>query len=352
VNDSTVPPIKISVVVLNYNGMAWLPRCYESLEKQTIFKELEIILTDNNSTDESVKFVEEWHARTRARGCVVQNGANLLHCAASNNGAAVGSGEFFLFLNNDSWLEPDCLEILYNETVKAGADCGAPLVLDYDVDNYQAGNVTGLDFCGMVTESAKATGIMETFNSPGNSILVRAELFRKIGGYGPELLIYTDETDLCFRVWIGGGRIVTVPASRSHHRGAPSTNPAGYTKMVEARTSETKRYLANRNGILLVAKNSQHLLLLLLIPHLLVLLAEAVAALILVRRWSYVQRSYLAAVVDTWRMRRYIMACRRRIRGFRKRSDFWMLRFLRLKPNRMWELEKVLKMGVPKVDAK
>jgi hypothetical protein len=143
-----------------------------------------------------------------------------------------------------------------------------------------------------------------------------------------------------------------VPMARTHHRGAAGVNPAGYTKMVESRTSETKRYLANRNGILFVAKNSQHLLLLLLIPHLLMLFTEAIMALILVRRWSYIKKSYWDAVVDTWRMRGHIMDWRRRIRGFRKRSDFWMLRFLRLKPNRMWELERILKFGLPKVDAK
>ena len=44
------------MVVLNYNGIQWLQRCYESLEQQTIFSDLEIILTDNSSSDDSVKF--------------------------------------------------------------------------------------------------------------------------------------------------------------------------------------------------------------------------------------------------------------------------------------------------------
>src|SRR5260221_6598952 len=122
-------PVKISGVVINYNGKDWLPRCCESLERQTIFSQIEVILTDNNSADDSVKFTEDWLARTGAKGRVVQNGANLFYCGANNNGAAAASGEFLLFVNNDTWLEPDCLEKLYDETVRAGADGTAPLVL-------------------------------------------------------------------------------------------------------------------------------------------------------------------------------------------------------------------------------
>lgn len=124
--NSAAPSLKVSVVVLNYNGMVWLPRCFESLEKQTIFKEIEVILTDNKSADDSVKFTNDWLAKSGAKGRVVQNGANLYYCGANNNGAAVASGEFLLFLNNDTWLEPDCLEKLYDETLKAGAHCAAP----------------------------------------------------------------------------------------------------------------------------------------------------------------------------------------------------------------------------------
>src|SRR6266566_5424673 len=120
-NPDTIQP-KISVVVLNYNGRQWLARCFDSLERQTIFHQIEVVLTDNNSTDGSDKFAEEWLARTGAKGRVVQNGTNLFYCGANNNGVARAVGEFLLFLNNDTWLEPDCLEKLYNETVKVGAD--------------------------------------------------------------------------------------------------------------------------------------------------------------------------------------------------------------------------------------
>jgi GT2 family glycosyltransferase len=343
-------PPWISIVVLNYNGMAWLPRCFESLEKQTVFPRLEIILTDNKSSDGSDQWAAAWLAKN-GKGCVIQNGANLFYCGANNNGAAAATGKYLLFLNNDTWLEPDCLERLYAEVEAAGADAATPLVLNYDDDSFQNCGTPGLDLFGLTTHMGPVKETTEIFAACGCSLLVRAETFRKIGGFPPELLIYADETDICWRVWIAGGKVVTVPQAPLHHRGAAVVNPEGKTKAVETRTSETKRFLANRNGILFLAKNSQHILLLLLIPHLLLLLIEALASLVLVRRWSYVRKSYLSAVADAFRMWPHIRGWRRRIAGFRRRGDFWMLRFLRLKPSRWAEVRSLLKFGPPKVDA-
>ncbi len=344
-------PPKISVVILNYNGQQWLERCFESLERQTIFPALEVIFSDNKSSDGSDQYAAAWLEKT-GRGRVVQNGANLYYCGANNNGAAAATGEFLLFLNNDTWLEPDCLEKLYDETVKAGADAAAPMVLDYTSDNYQGGGESCVDWFGIPTGGPAATSVIETFASPGCSLFVRTETFRKIGGFPPELLIYADETDVSWRVWISGGKIVCVPNARVHHRGAAVVNPEGKTVAVESRTSETKRFLANRNGILLLMKNGQHLLLLLLIPHLLLLLAEALVSLILVRRWSYVRKSYLSAIAAAFGMHQHVREWRKRISGFRQRGDFWMLRFLRLKPSRWDEVMRLFKFGAPKVDAK
>jgi GT2 family glycosyltransferase len=197
-----------------------------------------------------------------------------------------------------------------------------------------------------------ATCTQETFAAPGCSLLVKKELFDKIGGFPPELLIYADETDLSWRVWIAGGKVVAVPSARLHHRGAAVVNPEGKTKTVESRTTDFKRFLANRNGILFLMKNGQHVLLLLLIPHLLLLLAEAGVGLVLTRRWSYIRKSYLSAISEAFQMRDHVRQWRRRIRGFRQRGDFWMLRFLRLKPGRWAEVKRLFKYGPPKVDAK
>ena len=105
----------ISVIVLNYNGTPWLARCFESLAAQTIFSQLEIIVVDNNSPDGSGRTAAQW-VQSLANGQMLQNKTNLFFCEANNKGAELATGEFLLFLNNDLWLEPDCLEKLYQET--------------------------------------------------------------------------------------------------------------------------------------------------------------------------------------------------------------------------------------------
>jgi GT2 family glycosyltransferase len=342
---------KISVVILNYNGKAWFPRCLESIEKQTIFPEIEIIVVDNASRDDSCDIVERWLEKNR-RGRLIRNSTNLYFCGGNNVGAKAACGEFILFLNFDLWLEPDCLERLYDETVAAGADSATPLVLNYEDDSFQNCGSPGLDLFGMTTHRGPAQSTTEVFVACGCSLLIRNSLFHQIGGFPEEHLMYAEETDLCWRVWIAGGKVVTVPAARLHHRGAVSVNPEGQTRVTEARTSETKRFLANRNSLLVLLKNSQHLLWLLLPMHLLMLACEALVSLVLIRRWSYVRKSYWASVVEAFRMMKPVREWRRRIRGFRQRGDFWMLRFLRLKPGRWDEVKRLFAFGAPKVDAK
>jgi hypothetical protein len=140
-----------------------------------------------------------------------------------------------------------------------------------------------------------------------------------------------------------------VPSAKLHHRGAAQVNPAGGGTAVEFRTSDTKRFYANRNNLLVLLKNAR-LLLLLLVPLQLGLLAlEAVVSLALIRRWGYLRRAYWDAVADCWRLRQHILAERRRIRQYRRRGDLWMLRFLRWRFNRWPELQRLRQSGVPKV---
>jgi GT2 family glycosyltransferase len=340
---------KISVVILNYNGQQWLARCFESLERQTFFSQIEVILSDNKSSDGSDQFAAQWLGRT-GKGRVVQNGANLYYCAANNNGAAAATGKYLLFLNNDTWLEPDCLEQLYQETEAHQADGAAPLVLNYDDNTFQTMGGDGLDIFGFTTGLGPCTTTTEAFISPGCSLFISAAMFRKTGGFDPKLLIYADETDLSWRVWISGGKLVAVPSARLHHRGAAVVNPAGDTKVVELRTTDTKRFLANRNGLLFLLKDGQHVLLLLAIPHFIWLTAESLVGWAVTRRWSFFRRTYLEAVADCWLLRGHLGQWRARIREFRKRGDFWMLRFLRLRLARWEELRRVCKTGLPKVD--
>jgi len=183
----------------------------------------------------------------------------------------------------------------------------------------------------------------------GCAYLIERELFQELGRFDPEFFMFADEFDLSWRVWISGHQAVAVPSAKLHHRGAAQVNPAGGGATVEFRTSDTKRFYTNRNGLLVLLKNAQHLLLLLVPLQFGLLAIEAIAGLVMVRRWSFVKRAYWDALVDCWRLRKHILTERRRIRQFRRRGDLWMLRFLRWRLNRWDEVQRLRQFGVPKV---
>jgi hypothetical protein len=347
-NDTAPNRPKISVIVLNYNGQAWLPRCFASLESQTIFNEIEVLVVDNLSPDGSAQLATEW-ARRAQNVRLIANETNLYFCGGNNRGAAAATGKYLFFLNNDTWLERDCLATLFREVEAADAEAAMPLVFNYDDETYQSLGGDGLDIFGMVPGTRRFDETREIFAAFGASFLIRADVFQKVGGFDEALLMYVDETDLSWKVWIAGGKIIGVPAAHMHHRGSPSANPAGGAKLVELRTTEMKRFLSNRNGILVLMKNGQHILLLLLIPHLALLLVEALASLVLLRNWRYVRKAYFGAIAEAFRMRGHVREWRRRIKSFRRRGDFKLLRFLTWRVNRWGELTQVLRLGLPKI---
>ena len=119
--------------------------------------------------------------------------------------------------------------------------------------------------------------------------------------------------------------------------------------MIELRTSETKRFYANRNALLVLLKNCNDVLLTLVLLQTLLLFVEMIAAFLLVRRWSFIRQSYIDAFRDLFKLAPHIRAERRKLKSLRKHGDFYMMRFFRLRMNRWDEVMRMARMGPPKV---
>jgi GT2 family glycosyltransferase len=308
---------------------------------------MEVIVADNASPDGSGELarqlLSDW-----SNGCYLPHGANLGFCEGNNRPAIRARGRYLFFLNNDTWLEPDCLEILLTAVQRTGAAAGTPRVLTYDGDGEQVVFGAGFDLFGLVSFAPARGKVREIFMPPGCCYLIDAALFSQLGGFDPEFFMYADDLDLSWRLWAAGRRAIGVPAARLHHRMAANANPAGGGQIVEFRTSASTRYYSHRNCLLAVLKNAQHVLLLLAATQVALLLLEGVVALLLTRSWGLVRRAYVEALVDCWRLRRHIGAERRRLRQLRQRSDWWLLRFLRLRLNRWDEILRIRRLGLPK----
>ena len=95
----------ISVIIVNYNRKDLLKKCLDSVRGQG-FKDIEIIVADNASTDDSTQMLGTYYPEVR----VIHNQENLLFCKAQNQGIESAKGDFILSLNSDCILDMDYLK--------------------------------------------------------------------------------------------------------------------------------------------------------------------------------------------------------------------------------------------------
>ena len=114
----------ISVIVPVYNVEKYLRQCLESIINQT-YKNLEIILVDDGSTDNSGNICEEYAPKDNRIKVIHKTNSGL--SSARNAGLDICTGEYIGFVDSDDWLEPDMYEILHDKMIEDQADivnCG------------------------------------------------------------------------------------------------------------------------------------------------------------------------------------------------------------------------------------
>nr|UXE44555.1 hypothetical protein Hi04_10k_c2582_00042 [uncultured bacterium] len=91
---------KVSIIVLCYNQRSFTKVCLDSIERFTRYANMETVVVNNGSTDNTARFLARWSS-TRPWTCVVTNKSNLGFAAGNNRGARAATGEYLIFLNND-----------------------------------------------------------------------------------------------------------------------------------------------------------------------------------------------------------------------------------------------------------
>ena len=92
---------KVSVVVLCYNQLDYTKQCVESILSQTAYPNYELVLVDNNSSDDTAVYLREMEQKDQ-RIKIVLNKTNRGFAGGNNDGIAVSDGEYFVLLNNDT----------------------------------------------------------------------------------------------------------------------------------------------------------------------------------------------------------------------------------------------------------
>lgn len=110
---------KVSILVPVYNSSEYLKKCVESILNQT-YENIELVLVDDGSTDSSRDIIEEFKNKdNRVKPVFIENNgvANARNVAVDN-----ATGEYFIYVDSDDWIEQDYIEKLYNLIIKENAD--------------------------------------------------------------------------------------------------------------------------------------------------------------------------------------------------------------------------------------
>lgn len=127
-----MPPV-VSVCIANYNGIAMIDACIQSVRAQNCDFKVEIIVHDDASTDGSAE-----HIRTRYPDVnLIRSAENVGFCVANNRMAAAARGEYLLLLNNDAELFPDAVKTL----IAAAERIGQPAILGLPQFDFDTGEL-------------------------------------------------------------------------------------------------------------------------------------------------------------------------------------------------------------------
>ncbi len=196
----------ISVVVPVYNVENYIERCLDSILNQT-YRDLEIILVDDGSTDNSGRICDEYEKSDSRIKVIHRENGGL--SAARNTGIKASCGEYLIFIDSDDYIHPKMLEILAGNLINNQSDiaiCGFKKIYDDEVTEYEEKPGTtisiysGREACLNMYDDRLAVMTVVAWNK-----LYKRSLFENI--FYPEGKIHEDEFTT-YKLLYNSGRVV------------------------------------------------------------------------------------------------------------------------------------------------
>ncbi len=232
------PSVDVSVIVVSYNTKELLKDSLNSVIACTSGLEYQIIVVDNNSSDDSANMVKEYFPAVE----LIESKENLGFGAANNLAVTRAVGEYLLFLNPDTIFKSNALLLLFDFMKRYGQQdrvgvCGAYLTLPdgraassngfFPTIGSEVGYIGGKlieRFRGdrktkgdNFLESRCTTIYREVDYVIGADIFISTELFNSLGGFDRRFFLYYEETDLQKRVADAGLKRVLIEGPQIVH---------------------------------------------------------------------------------------------------------------------------------------
>lgn len=253
--------MEVSVVIPNFNGIAFLDSMLASLEGQTL-SNFEVILVDNGSTDGSCSFVTANYPWVH----LIELSENFGFCGAVNAGIRAAKAPYVLLLNNDTEVKEDFVEEMLAaiRRHKNAFSCGARMVQYHDRDRLDD---VGNYYCALGWSFARGRGkdihAYETedkiFSACAGAAIYRKKIIEKIGYFDEEHFAYLEDTDIGYRARIYGYENWYAPKAIVYHVGSGTSG---------SRYNQFKTRYSSRNNIYLIYKNMPLLQIILNLPFL------------------------------------------------------------------------------------
>ncbi len=248
--------VKISIVILNWNGQKLLEKFLPNVLEYSQYPGAEVIVADNGSTDHSLAWLQQNHPEVR----LIILDKNYGFAEGYNKALAEVEAEYYLLLNSDVEVSPNWLAPLvkFMDENPNTAACG-PKILDYKnkklfeyaggaggfIDRFAYPFCRGRLFTTVEEDHGQYNDVTDAMWVSGCGMVVRSQLYWKLGGLDGKFFAHQEEIDLCWRFKNYGYRVVCVPTSTIYHVGGASLNVG----------SPRKAYLNFRNSLLLLYKN-------------------------------------------------------------------------------------------------
>jgi GT2 family glycosyltransferase len=244
----------VSIVLITWNGEKLLKQYLYSIANLK-YSNLEVIIVDNGSDDDSVAYIKRSYPGYR----VVKSNVNMGTSGGSNIGADYAKGKYIFFTSNDMVYDRyliDAMILPLERDQKCGAvackvrymdEKGAPTdIIDSvggDIDIFGFPNIRG----NRQEDTGQYERSLEVFFAFGCSILIRNDVFREVGGYDSKLFTLADDIDLCWRARLLGYSVYYEPKALLFHRGSATINSI-------FKRSQT-RYMSERHTLRMLIKN-------------------------------------------------------------------------------------------------
>lgn len=245
---------KVSIVILNWNGRYFLEKFLPSVYNST-YPNIEFVVGDNGSTDDSVAFVEEFFPLVR----IIENDKNYGFAGGYNKILEQVDADYYVLLNSDVEVTPNWVEPVIELMEKEDFVAAQPKIRAYHKKTHfeHAGaaggyiDSLGYPFCRgrilHVVEEDKGQydNVKEIFWATGAALFIKSSVWKEVGGFDADFFAHMEEIDLCWRLKNRGYRIGYCPDSVVYHVGGGTLNTS----------NPKKTYLNFRNNLIMLQKN-------------------------------------------------------------------------------------------------